>query len=149
MLTFELLNEKKYPLNLPLLKKAVVVFNQTAKLKNQASFSLAVIDSRAMRKWNRIYRGRDCRTDVLSFSQLDAEKIMPAEKGDLGEILICWPAVKSQAKDYGFTLEFELVRLLIHGLAHLIGYDHEGVSKLKADRMRKFEDQIMKKIFPE
>jgi len=142
-----LLNEKKYSLNLPLLKRAVAVFNQITKLKKQVNFSLAVIDSRTMRKWNRIYRGRDCRTDVLSFSELDAEKIMPAEKNDLGEILICWPAAKSQARAYGFTLEFELVRLLVHGLAHLIGYDHEGVPKSQADRMRKFEDQIMKKVF--
>lgn len=147
MLTFDLFNEKKYLLDLPLLEKAVKVFGREAKFKNKLNFSLVFVDSRIMRKWNRIYRGRDRSTDVLSFSQSDAEEIMPAEKNDLGEILICYPVAKKQAHDYGFALDFELVRLLIHGLAHLAGYDHEGVSKAKAEQMSQFENRVMEKIF--
>jgi probable rRNA maturation factor len=69
-----------------------------------------------IRKLNRSYRGKDKPTDVLSFEFGDADL--------LGEVYISLRRAEVQARAYGLTYEEELKRLLIHGLLHLIGYDH-------------------------
>jgi probable rRNA maturation factor len=65
---------------------------------------------------------------------------------DLGEILICWPQLRRQAKEYGWSNEIEFARLLVHGLAHLSGYDHENVSKVEARKMTDFEQSVLNKL---
>ena len=77
---------------------------------------------------NRQYRGIDRSTDVLSFSQQDGFSFDTSFSGTdlvLGDIVINLHKAKRQAKENGFTLNEELKRLLIHGLLHLLGYDHE------------------------
>jgi probable rRNA maturation factor len=77
----------------------------------------------AIRKLNREYRGKDKATDVLSFPLGDPDL--------LGEVYISLQRAKVQARAYGLTYEEELKRLLVHGLLHLMGYDHIK----KADRL--------------
>ncbi len=82
-----------------------------------------------MRILNRQHRGIDRTTDVLSFPQTSAS--IPYESGImnhdfvLGDIVVNLHKTARQAKDYGATFNEELKRLLIHGLVHLLGYDHE------------------------
>jgi len=75
---------------------------------------------------NRDYRGKNRPTDVLSFPQLEGE---PVAGGDddvhLGDIVISIETASHQAADGGWTLEEESARLLLHGLLHLLGFDHE------------------------
>ena len=71
---------------------------------------------REMRRANRAWRGKDKTTDVLSF---------PGEEGHLGDILISVPAARRQAASAGHPVERELKVLLLHGLLHCLGYDHE------------------------
>lgn len=125
-----------------LIRRCVRIFGAAAKLKRQ-SFSLAFVDGPTIRKYNRAYRGKDKVTDVLSFAQADSEFIGPAEAEELGEILICLSRARSQAREYGWSLEREVCRLLIHGLAHLIGYEHEGVSRRIEQKMVRFESGVM------
>lgn len=71
---------------------------------------------REMRRANRAWRSKDKTTDVLSF---------PGEEGHLGDILISVPAARRQAASAGHSVERELKILLLHGILHCLGYDHE------------------------
>ena len=84
------------------------------------------------RELNRLYRGKDEPTDVLSFAALDEAPMAPGpfiEAPDatpsLGEIVICIPVDEEQAAAAGREVEGELAHLLVHGLLHLLGHDHE------------------------
>jgi probable rRNA maturation factor len=103
--------------------------------------SILLCEDDEIRALNRDYRGKDKATDVLSFSLLDGE-----EGGDgvvaLGDIVISIETAARQAPRYGNDLASELLRLLIHGIHHLFGFDHEGVSKTEADRMRRSERRL-------
>jgi probable rRNA maturation factor len=91
--------------------------------KNEA-VTLILCSDYMIRKLNRRYRKIDRATDVLSFPFGDPDL--------LGEIYISLQRAKVQAKRYGLTYDEELKRLLIHGLLHLIGYDHHKKSDKEA-----------------
>jgi probable rRNA maturation factor len=91
---------------------------------------------------NREFRNKDKPTDVLSFPS--GEKLTGVSF--LGELAISIPMACKQAKEFGVTVREELLRLLIHGLLHLLGYDHEGVSKSEAQRMRRLERKILTEL---
>ena len=78
---------------------------------------LALISDRRMRALNRQFRGKDYATDVLSFPS--------DERGFLGDIVIAEGMAKRQAKEHGHSLKIEVQTLALHGLLHLLGYDHE------------------------
>ncbi|MHB1627374.1 MAG: rRNA maturation RNase YbeY [Bacilli bacterium] len=94
-----------------------------------AEVSITVVDEGAMRALNRQYRGLDAPTDVLSFALLEAEGEPPGAEDDpvqiLGDIVISWPTLRSQAQAYGHSAERELAFLAAHGFYHLLGYDHQ------------------------
>lgn len=95
-----------------------------------------------MRSLNRRYRGRDQTTDVLSFSLREGafSRIQPTM---LGDIVVSVPSAERQAREYGHSLEREIDRLLVHGLLHLVGYDHErGVAEQR--RMERRERQLLR-----
>ncbi|HUO86746.1 MAG TPA: rRNA maturation RNase YbeY [Thermoanaerobaculia bacterium] len=85
-----------------------------------SSFAVRFVGDRAIRAMNRDFRGRDRPTDVLSF---------PGEEGDegphLGDVAISVPAARRQAADQQVPVERELRRLLLHGVLHCLGHDHE------------------------
>jgi probable rRNA maturation factor len=85
---------------------------------------------------NRQYRGKDKPTDVLSFPL--ADELQPFL---LGEVVISTETAARQAERHGHTLREELQILLIHGILHLLGYDHE-VSRGEAARMRRKEREV-------
>ena len=95
----------------------------------QASLSLSLVTDADMRIVNRDHRGKDRPTDVLSFA-IDGEAA-PATTGShnperlLGDVVISVETARRQAADYDATLQEELYRLLIHGLLHVLGHDHE------------------------
>jgi rRNA maturation RNase YbeY len=102
----------------------------------QAELSVVLVDDRHIRRLNREYRGRDRPTDVLSFAQQEGPAGAPA--GLLGDVVISVPATRRQARERGVRLAAEGDRLLVHGVLHLLGYDHEG-SAAEARRMRRRE----------
>ncbi len=93
-----------------------------------------------MRALNSRYRGIEKTTDVLSFPM--SEKGSTAESGPLGDIVICVPRTQSQAREYGVSFRAELLRLLVHGLLHLLGYDHETGAYQKT-KMEKKERELL------
>lgn len=92
---------------------------------------------------NKNYRAKDKPTDVLSFSLLEGA---PIPTQSLGDVVISLDTAERQAKVLGVPLDDELLRLLIHGLLHLIGYDHENVPKEEANRMKAREDELFNLI---
>ena len=146
MISFELNKKAEINVSDKWLNQVAETFAKVNGLKNKNTFSLAFVSGAEIRKWNRLYRGIDKITDVLSFSE-DNLFIDPSDKEKyLGEIIICVSQAKKQAKELKHSLKQEIARLLVHGLAHLIGYDHENVSKYKAKQMEDMEDKAMKSL---
>ena len=73
---------------------------------------------------NKTYRNVDRPTDVISFALEDTEDVTVYEERVLGDIYICLDKVHEQAKEYGHTEIREMAFLIVHGLLHLLGYDH-------------------------
>jgi probable rRNA maturation factor len=100
---------------------------------------VVVTGDAAVRDLNRRYRGEDAPTDVLSFAlREDAGEFVlpPGESTRLGDVVISLPAARRQAKQAGHSLERELALLLVHGLLHLLGYDHAVEAEERAMRSR-------------
>ncbi len=97
----------------------------TEKVEN-AIFSITFVDTKTIQELNRMYRHVDAVTDVISFAFEDALDLNPKDTSfrSLGEIYICIPKMQEQAKNYGHSEKRELAFLTVHGLLHLLGYDH-------------------------
>jgi probable rRNA maturation factor len=87
-----------------------------------ASLGVRFASDRELRRVNRDYRGKDKPTDVLSFPGGESED----EGHHLGDILISVPTARRQAAEHGHPPELEIKTLLLHGLLHCLGYDHEA-----------------------
>ena len=89
----------------------------------ERSCSVALISDQRMRKLNSHFRGKDSTTDVLSFPH-EPDEFDP-DKDNLGDIVISAEQAQKQATENGLTLDIEIKQLILHGLLHLCGYDHE------------------------
>ena len=89
-----------------------------------ADVTVAFVSDRAMRELNRMWRGKRATTDVLSFPAEQAE-FEKAEGSTLGDIVISIEQAARQAKEHGLSFDNEIAQLIVHGLLHLSGYDHE------------------------
>ncbi len=94
------------------------------KLKIEGIFSITFIGDEAMHEMNKNYRNIDRTTDVLSFALNDRADNFDRAITILGDIFISIPKMKEQALEYGHSEKRELSFLVIHGLLHLLGYDH-------------------------
>jgi rRNA maturation RNase YbeY len=86
--------------------------------------TIAFVSDGRMRELNRLFLGIDSTTDVLSFPA-DPDEFTPADEKSLGEIGISVARAEEQAKENGLELDTEIAQLILHGLLHLCGYDHE------------------------
>ncbi len=102
--------------------------------KRIAELSIALVGQKLIKKLNKKYRRKNKATDVLSFS------------GELNEIVICPKEVRKNAKRFNSTFKKELARVLIHGVLHLLGYDHEATKK-EASKMAKKQESYLKSFF--
>ena len=109
-----------------------------------AQLSLSLVGKTRMRSLNRKYRGRDYPTDVLAFPM---ESMGEKTEIFLGDVVICLPVAIGQASRFGNSADQEILRLLIHGTLHLLGYDHEQ-SPRDATRMQRKERAIVQKLSP-
>ena len=102
------------------------VLRRTLKLEkvHNALFTVILVDEDKIQQLNRDYRKIDKVTDVISFAFEDNDKKEYNKMRILGEIYICIPRMKQQASDYGHGETRELAFLGVHGLLHLLGYDH-------------------------
>lgn len=108
----------------------------------QWKVEVQLVGKAVMTRLNQDYRGKQYPTDVLSFPNLAPFR----EAGLLGELVICLPVLKSQAKTLCHSPELELEVLLTHGILHLLGLDHEK-SVRDAAAMARWEARILKSAF--
>jgi probable rRNA maturation factor len=104
----------------------------------EAELSLALIGNAEMRRLNATYRKKDYPTDVLSFPIEDEQ---PGVGALIGDVIISVDKAREQALERGHTEAEEIVTLLIHGIVHLLGYDHERSAK-DARAMKRQEDKV-------
>lgn len=102
------------------------VIKKTLKLENvkKVIFSIIFVTEDKIQEINKEYRGIDKVTDVISFAFEDYDAIIESKTRVLGDIFICIPRMLEQAKMYGHSVKRELSFLTVHGLLHLLGYDH-------------------------
>ena len=93
------------------------------KLEN-VMFNIIIVDNEEIHKLNKSYRGIDRPTDVISFALEDDDTFIKMDIRILGDIYISIDKARSQALEYGHSLLRELCFLTVHGILHLLGYDH-------------------------
>ena len=131
------------------LKELLPVASTTAELRKRAGYAprtdeptlgldVTFVTKAKMKSLNRKFRGKDSATDILSFPALE----IFARQGHLGDLVICEPILEKQAKEIGHSPVEELHVLLVHGLLHLLGYDHEK-SVREASEMAKWEGKLL------
>ncbi|MDP3982153.1 MAG: rRNA maturation RNase YbeY [bacterium] len=94
--------------------------------------SVALLGETEMKRLNKMYRDKEYAANVLSFPGVDG----------LGEVLLCPSVIRKSAKECGIVTEHEMTRMLVHGILHLLGYDHEE-SMANAKLMEKKEEYYM------
>ena len=103
------------------------------KRQGRLELVCAFITSVEMKRMNRQFRGRDYATDVLSFESMDPTSA--------GELILCMPVIRRQAKRTGLGERGELGYMIVHGVLHLLGYDHEGGGEAEA-KMFALQDEV-------
>lgn len=116
------------------LSKNKIRNQKNLKLKN---ITLVFLSTPEMKKINKNFRGKNKPTDVLSFESM--------EEDVLGELLFCFDVLKKQAKQQRHSDSHEFSYMLIHGILHLLGYDHE-LSKKEEKLMFKIQDQLFQEL---
>ncbi len=101
--------------------------------KKQGSLSFVLLGPNKMRALNKKHRAKNRVTDVLAFGQSQKFPILPKNELELGEILICISEVKKNAKRANLDYNKELVRVLIHGILHLLEYEHGKAMEKKQE----------------
>ena len=107
--------------------------------KGEAEVSVALVGDQEMRPLNARYRKKNKTTDVLSFP---ADPSMPLKAALLGDVIISVEQARRQARERKISLKMEMVTLLIHGILHLSGYDHER-SPRQAKIMASLEQKLL------
>jgi probable rRNA maturation factor len=134
--------------NPTLIERAVAAVLAAEAVAGAVELSLLVTDDDELHRLNRDFRGVDAPTDVLSFGdeeEADSQSGFvrpPNAPRYLGDLAISYQRVMAQASEYGHSNERELAFLTVHGLLHLLGYDHERGPEDAAD-MRAREEAVM------
>ena len=108
----------------------------------RCAVSVTFTDKDGIKELNREYRGVDSVTDVLSFPQYDDFEEIPGE-GEilLGDVVICRERAAEQAREFGHSLDREMIYLFTHSILHLLGYDHMEEEEKREMRLK--EEEVM------
>ena len=105
--------------------------------------TLTLVDDDEIRAINRQHRAIDRPTDVLSFSLVEGEQngadafaLPPGAPRELGDVVVSYPRAVAQAEEYGHSVERELAYLVVHGVLHILGHDHEDPAEQAVMRAR-------------
>ena len=138
-------SDKKY--NSKFFEKILVGGLKELKLSNKnIGISVSLVGESEIKQLNNKYRHKNKVTDVLSFPMSEKLQVTSYKLQvlDLGDIFICFPFAKKQAKGENVDIETKLAQLTVHGFLHLLGYDHERSEKDEIE-MFKLENKILKK----
>lgn len=112
--------------------------------KARGTATVVFVSVTKMQTLNKRYRHKNKATDVLSFASGELGGASGEDKNYLGEIVICLPYLRRQAREYGVSFAEELARMTIHGTLHLLGYDH--VTPILARRMLPRQERYLLKF---
>ena len=115
--------QRKIPIGLDSIRKFASRLSSEVAEAEGKEFCIAFVPDERMRQLNEMFRGKDSTTDVLSFPNEHAE--FEPDKNSLGDIVISAEQAQKQAAENGLSLEGEISQLILHGVLHLCGYDHE------------------------
>jgi len=139
--------------------RSIVV--EVLKMKEQPTAHIAVgvfiVDAKEIQQINREYREKDKPTDVITFRLMDTASGKKLTKRNfpldydpencwlyLGDIFICYEVAKSQAEEMGHSVNREIAELLVHGMLHILGHDHEVEEEAKV--MKNYEEAMYPKL---
>ncbi len=127
----------------PIFEKLALKTLNKLSMNDNIVCSITFVDIETIHKINKEYRNIDNPTDVISFAFLDDknEQIIGDIPLDIGEMYICYDVADENRKKYDNTIEREICFLFVHGLLHLLGYDH--MSKEDEEVMFKLQDEIL------
>jgi probable rRNA maturation factor len=134
-------------ISVPELRRVVRRVLEAEAVAPEVEVEVVLSDLPTIRELNRLYRGKDEPTDVLSFAQHEGEPFIgsPDETASLGEVVICVPYAEAQVEAAGAsdrTVKGEISHLLVHGLLHLLGHDHE-LGEDESRRMQQREEDLL------
>ncbi len=139
--------EPHYPLKKPLIAKAVEASMKTANVKGKVELAVSIIGDRKMRQLNKQYRNIDAPTDVLAFSyslqtgKPKEFKTPPSKYLNIGDVIISYPQLIERAVKEETMVDDMASQLVIHGIFHLLGYDHDKPTE--AQVMEEIEDKAL------
>ncbi len=137
----EVFNEYKKDVNeLDLLKKFINYCAKALKLEN-VMFNIIIVDNKTIHEINKKYRNIDKETDVITFALEDNKQIDVPEIRVLGDVYISYDKAISQSIEYNHSIKREICFLAVHGLLHLLGYDH--MKKEDEDKMFKLQKELL------
>ncbi|MBR2833822.1 MAG: rRNA maturation RNase YbeY [Bacilli bacterium] len=137
---YEIFNETKENIDIDFINELLEYALKYKKI-DDVIFNIIFVDNKTIRKINKEYRNIDSETDVISFALEDTKDIKLEIGRILGDIYISIDKVKDQAKEYGHSEKREMAFLTIHGLLHLLGYDH--ITKEEEKIMFKEQELIL------
>ena len=141
MNSFEIINEtNENIIELEEIKKLVEFALNYQEIENSI-FNIIIVDEEKIQEINREYRNKDSITDVISFALEDDDTFIETDMRILGDIYICLKRCMDQSIEYGHSFLRELSFLTIHGLLHLLGYDHMNEEDEKV--MFKLQEMIL------
>jgi len=135
--------QRKHPVNRERTER-VGAFVLEAMGQEGAELSVTFVSDRRIARLNRTYLAKNRATDVLAFSQREGEGggVQPHV---LGDVIISTETAAAQAADCGETLERELDMLLVHGILHLLGFEHT-LGRGEAQRMMRRQDRLLRQV---
>jgi probable rRNA maturation factor len=116
-----------------LLSKELIKRKEASKEFKNIELTLVFLDPRPAKKINQEFRQKDYATDVLSFESMTPDS--------LGELVLCPEVLKKQSKEHGLTFQMELGYMVLHGVLHLLGFDHE-LGEAEAREMFELQDDL-------
>jgi probable rRNA maturation factor len=111
---------------------------------HESELSILLVDDNEITYFNRHYLSRDHPTNVLAFAMRDGEE-KQLHPDILGDVVISTETAQREARQRGVTLDEEMALLLVHGVLHLLGYEHEGASK-EAVEMAAKEQEVLSRL---
>lgn len=130
------------------LKKAMDIVAEKENLRDNAEVDITLVNLDEIHELNKQYRGIDRPTDVLSFALDEGDEEPEVEDEEvehlLGDVIICAQKAVEQGEEFGHGLTREMTYLAVHGMLHLLGYDHMEEEDKKVMRAR--EEDILREL---
>ena len=142
-MSLTILNHKSFEVDKALSEKLINAFNLICNEESleKCSINLKLVDNEEITELNKIYRNKNKPTNVLSFTNEDISK---SRTNELGDIAISFEFVEQESKEQNKKFNDHVIHMFIHGIYHILGFDHENDSM--ADAMEKKEILLLEKL---